>query len=207
MFISAKDYDNLKELQSGHISDAMEDMELPRTVLHGYTYLGPIKTRMVGTAFTVQQIPKHASANHADSLVTHAQVSKELASEGEVILIDAGGCTDTGTWGENHCMRSKPRGVSGAVINGATRDADEIKSLDFPVFCKGFSPVKSQWNLETLSHNQPINIDGIQIRPGDIVFGDATGIIIIPPEMKDPVISSALKVRDEEDKWKNTSTI
>ena len=66
---------------------------------------------------------------------------------------------------------------------------------------------QSQWNLETLSHNQPINIDGIQIRPGDIVFGDATGIIIIPPEMKDPVISSALKVRDEEDKWKNTSTI
>ena len=207
MPLSTKDYEHLKELQSGHISDAMEGMALPRTVLHGYTYLGPTGTRMAGTAFTVQQIPKHASANHADALVTHAQVSRELASEGEIILIDAAGRTDTGTWGENHCNRAKPRGVSGVVINGATRDADEIKLLNFPVFCKGFSPIKSQWDLETLSHNQPINLDGVQIRPGDIIFGDTTGILVIPPEMKDPIISTALKIRDTEARWTNKSEI
>ena len=201
MPLSDTDRDALLELQSGHISDAMEGMELPRTVLHGYIYLGTPGARMVGTAFTVQQAPKHVTAAHGDPLVSHAEVSRELASEGEVVLIDAGGSTDTGTWGENHCMRARPRGVSGAVINGATRDAHEIKSLDFPVFCKGFSPVKSQWDLETLSHNQPINLDGVQIRPGDIVFGDETGIIIVPPELKDPIIRAAQKIRDTEAEW------
>ena len=201
MPLSYKDRDTFLGLQSGHISDAMEGMALPRTVLHGYRYLGTPGARMVGTAYTIQQLPKHVTAGHSDALVSHADVSRELASEGEVVLIDAGGRTDTGTWGENHCMRARPRGVAGAVINGATRDAHEIKALDFPVFCKGVSPVKSQWDLETLSHNQPINLDGVQIRPGDIVFGDETGIIIVPPEMKDKILDAAKAVHDKEVEW------
>ena len=85
--------------------------------------------------------------------------------------------------------------------NGATRDAHEIKSLDFPVFCKGVSPVKSQWDLETISHNQPINLDGVQIRAGDIVFGDETGIIIVPPEMQNQILDAAQRVREKEAEW------
>tara|TARA_A100001037_G_C15090823_1_gene608978 strand:- start:267 stop:890 length:624 start_codon:yes stop_codon:yes gene_type:complete len=201
MPLSDNNRDAFLTLQSGHISDAMEEMELPRTVLHGYTYLGTPGARMVGIAYTVQQTPKHVTTGRLEALVSHADVSRELASEGEVILIDAGGRTDSGTWGENHCMRARPRGISGAVINGATRDAHEIKSLDFPVFCKGVSPVKSQWDLETISHNQPINLDGVQIRAGDIVFGDETGIIIVPPEMQNQILDAAQRVREKEAEW------
>ena len=198
MALSDSDRDSFMKLQSGHISDAMEGMGLPRTVLHGYTYLGTPGAKMVGTAFTVQQAPKHVTAGRMDPLVKHAQVSGELAAAGDVVVIDAGGRTDTGTWGENHCMRGGARGVAGAVINGATRDAHEIRGLDFPVFCQGFSPVKSQWDLETVSLRTPVTIGGVQIRQGDIVFGDETGIIIVPPEMKDEIIAAAMAIHDKE---------
>jgi 4-hydroxy-4-methyl-2-oxoglutarate aldolase len=198
MALSDKQRDVFLTLQSGHISDAMEGLSLPRTVLHGFTYLGKPGAKMVGTAFTVRQAPKHATASRTESLVSHAKVSGELASAGEVVVIDAGGRTDTGTWGENHCMRAGARNVAGAVINGATRDAHEIRGLDFPVFCQGFSPVKSLWDLETVGLRDPVTICNVQIRQGDIVFGDETGIIIVPPEQKDVILENALRIHDQE---------
>ncbi len=201
MSFSDKDREAFLMLQSGHISDAMEGLGLPRTVLHGYIYLGTPGAKMVGPAFTLRQAPKNPTASHTDSLVSHAKVSKELAAPGEVVVIDAGGRTDAGTWGENHCMRAGSRGVAGAVINGATRDAHEIRSLDFPVFCRGFSPVKSLWDLETVSMREPVTLGTVQIRQGDIVFGDETGIIVIPPEKKDLILEHARRVYDEEAEW------
>lgn len=198
MALSDADRDAFMTLQSGHISDAMEGMGLPRTVLHGFTYLGTPGAKMVGTAFTVRQAPKHVTEKRTTSLVKHAQVSGELAEPGDVVVVDAGGRTDTGTWGENHCMRAGARGVSGAVINGATRDAHEIRGLDFPVFCRGFSPVKSLWDLETVGLREPVTIAGVQVRQGDIVFADETGIIVVPPEMKDDIIAAAMKIHDQE---------
>lgn len=198
MPLSEKNHRIILGLQSGHISDAMEGIGLTGSVLHGYTYLGLPGGRMAGSAYTVRQAPKHVTAKKNDSLVSHAKASGGLASSGEVIIVDAGGCVESGTWGENHCIRARPNGVQGAIINGATRDAHEIKSLDFPVFCKGFSPIKSRWGLETISHNETLNMDGVQVRSGDIVFGDETGIIIIPPELIEKILISAQKIRDEE---------
>jgi 4-hydroxy-4-methyl-2-oxoglutarate aldolase len=198
MSLSDKDRRAFLGLQSGHISDAMEGMALPRTVLHGFTYLGKPGGKMVGTAFTVRQAPKHVSASRTDALVSHAKVSGELAAAGEVVVIDAGGRTDTGTWGENHCMRAGARGVAGAVVNGATRDAHEIRGLDFPVFCMGFSPVKSLWDLETVGLRQPVTICGVQIRQGDIIFGDETGIIVVPMDRKDEILERATQIHDQE---------
>jgi regulator of RNase E activity RraA len=198
MALSDKDRAAFLMLQSGHISDAMEGLSLPRTVLHGFTYLGKPGAKLVGTAFTVRQAPKHATAARTDALVSHAKVSGELASAGDIVVIDAGGRIDTGTWGENHCMRAGARDVAGAVINGATRDAHEIRALDFPVFCQGFSPVKSLWDLETVGLKEPVTICSVQIRQGDIVFGDETGIIIVPPEQKDVILEHAKRIHDQE---------
>jgi 4-hydroxy-4-methyl-2-oxoglutarate aldolase len=198
MALSDKQRERFLGLQTGHVSDAMAGMELYSSVLHGMRYLGTPGGRMVGTAYTVRQAPKHVTSPRQKGMVSHAKVSGELASEGEVIVVDAGGRTDTGTWGENHCMRAKPRGVAGAVINGATRDGYELTRVGFPVFCMGVSPVKSQWDLETVGHNEPVVIAGVQVRPGDILFGDETGIILVPPELADKVLDAAQKIHDQE---------
>ena len=90
--------------------------------------------------------------------------------------------------------------MAGLVIDGSIRDVEAIRKMGFPVFCRGFSPVKSQWDLETLSLNQPVMIGGIQVRPGDILFGDETGILVVPPERKQEVLSKATEILAGEEK-------
>lgn len=138
MALSDKDHETFLGLQSGHISDAMEGMGLTRSVLHGYTYLGTPGGRMVGTAYTVRQAPKHATASRTDPLVSHAKVSGGLASSGEVIVVDAGGAVDSGTWGENHCMRAKPNGVRGPSSMVPRVMPTKLNRSTFPSFAKGF---------------------------------------------------------------------
>lgn len=58
--------------------------------------------------------------------------------------------------------------------------------------------MKSLWDLETVGHNEPLSLGGVQVRAGDIVFGDETGIIIVPPELMEKILAASQKIRDEE---------
>ena len=194
---SLRDY---KNLSSGNICDAMELLGLRRSVIHGFTFVAPPGSIVVGPALTVRQIPKHGSAQKTTTLVRHVEVSKNLAQEGDVVVIDVGGIRDVCSWGEIHSLRCQKRGVAGLVIDGCIRDVEAIRKMGFPVFCRGFSPVKSHWDLETLSLNQPVMIGGIQVRPGDILFGDETGILVIPPERRMEVLSRAREILADEEK-------
>ena len=191
---------DFKTLSSGNICDAMESLGLRRSVIHGFTFIAPPESIMVGPALTVRQIPKHGSAQKTTKLVRHDEISRQIAQEGDVVVIDVGGIRDVCSWGEIHSLRCQKRGVAGLVIDGSIRDVEAIRKMGFPVFCRGFSPVKSQWDLETLSLNQPVIIGGIQVRPGDILFGDETGILVIPPDRGQEVLSKARQIRDGEEK-------
>ncbi len=195
--IRMRDY---KTLASGNISDAMELLGLRRSVIHGFTFIAPPGTILVGPAITVHQIPKHASASKSAKLTRHQELSNQLAKPWEVIVIDVGGIRDLCSWGEIHSAKCQARGVGGLVINGCVRDVDAIRKIGFPVFCIGFSPVKSLWDLQTLSINEPVVIGGVQVKPGDILFGDETGIMVIPPEREEEILRIAKEIRDEEEK-------
>lgn len=185
-------------LISGNVSDAMERLGLRRAVLHGYQRLAPQGIRMVGTAFTLKQQWKHSSDPRDVSLVRHGEVSRELAQPGDIVVIDTGGINTVATWGENHSMRCLSRGVTGMLTNGATRDADEIRSLGFPIFCRGFSPIKSMWDLKTVAMNESVMLDDVQIRPRDIVFADESGIVIVPADRADEIAGVAQEIRRKE---------
>jgi len=117
-----------------------------------------------------------------------------------VIVIDVGGIREVCSWGEIHSLKCQMRGVAGLIIDGCVRDVEGIRKIGFPVFCLGFSPVKSLWDLETLSFNEPVVIGGVQVRPGDILFGDETSIVVIPAEPEQDVLLKAREIRDEEEK-------
>lgn len=199
MDLSKAQIDEFKDMLSGHVSDAMEFLGLPRTVAHGYKLIGAGNTVVVGPAFTVQQVPKHASYAHDEPAVRHKEVSGELAGEGKVIIIDIGGRTDVCSWGEFHSFSCMTRGVAGTIVNGSTRDSNAIRELGYPVFCRGFSPIKSRWNLETVGIEVPVNIGDVQVRPNDLVFADETGIVIVPKEHISAVLERAKEIRD----WEN----
>jgi regulator of RNase E activity RraA len=96
-------------------------------------------------------------------------------------------------WGELLSTAARAHGAVGVVLDGLTRDAAKIMDLDFSVFAAGFSPLDSKGRLETVSHGQPIRIGDCVVRPGDLVFGDVDGVVVVPQELADEALKRALE--------------
>jgi regulator of RNase E activity RraA len=190
----------LEALNSGQLSDAMEALNLRRSVVTGFMMLAAPGSKIVGTAVTLRQIPKNASEDREARLTRHQDLSRKIAQKGEVVVVDNGGRLDTATWGEFHTYACKQNGVAGAIIDGATRDGPEIRSSGFPTLVRGLTPVASKWDLKTASINEPVMLGLVQVNPGDIVFADETGILVIPADKKDLVLSKATEIRADEDR-------
>lgn len=181
-----------RTLSSGQVSDAMDALNLPRNVATGLAPLSEGALPLVGHAFTLQQV--RVANGASPGVARHPEVAKELAAEGEVIVIDVGGWTDVCTWGFAHSMRAAVRGVAGVVIDGAVRDGGEIRDSGFPLFCRGRSPVKSTGNLMTTTIGEPVSLGGALVRRGDLVFADADGLVCVPAEQEQTVLLKALEV-------------
>jgi 4-hydroxy-4-methyl-2-oxoglutarate aldolase len=185
-------------LPTGCVSDAMEELEMPRGVLVGFQLVGDPDTVICGPAFTVKQGRKPAGTDRHEQLMRHGEVSRSLAPKGSVVVVDVEGIRDVAAWGEAHSYRCLKRGVAGLIMNGAIRDARSIEKSGFPAFCKGYSPVKSQWDLATESIGEPLTIDGVGIRTGDIVVADINGVIIVPSGQADSVFKRAQEIHGRE---------
>jgi len=113
-------------------------------------------------------------------------------------MIDNGG-QQVSTWGGIASFAAQKRGVAGLVVDGGVRDLDEIREFNFPVFSRYVVPTSGKGRVKILSMNTVIKIDGIRVRPGDIIVGDGTGIVCIPIEIAEEVLNKAKKM-DEQDK-------
>jgi len=196
----------VKHLGTGPISDAMEQLGMPRKVITGLTLVSndPL-CAFVGPAYTVRQANKSRATPHDVDLTRQRVASSQLASPGEVIVIDVSGRLDFGTWGENQAMMAQSRGIVGLVVHGAVRDKEWIRRIGFPVVCRGFSPVSSKWELETVAMNERVVIDGVTIEPGDIIYADADGCIVIPRADYEQVFDRALAIHQKEENQRNAA--
>ena len=181
MAIAQTQITRLSAAGTSGVSDAMERLGLPRTAITGFSLSTPDAPAVVGTAFTVRQVPKHFPATHGERLVRHGEVSAELSQPGDFVVIDAGGRLDIAGWGGNHTRRCQDRGISAVLVNGATRDIAEIRRIGLPLFHLGLSPVASRWDQETAEIGGAVVVGGVQIRAGDVLVGDADGLILIAP--------------------------
>ena len=191
-------------LASGQISDAMEMLGLRRSIVTGLMMLAAPGAKVVGTAVTVRQVPKNADEDRAAKLTRHQEVTRKIAGKGDVVVIDNGGRVDVATWGEFHCYACKQSGVAGAVIDGATRDASDVRTSGLPTFVRGISPVKSQWDLKTAAINEPVMLGSVRVEPGDIIFADETAVVVIPLAKKEIVLAKANEIRKTEDATRAT---
>ena len=131
-----------------------------------------------------------------DNLAVHRLV--EQAPEGSVLVVDAGGRTDCGHFGELAAMDAEFRELQGLVIDGAIRDGGALAMLGFPVFHGGFAPagcVKER----VLSVNEPVTIGGVEIAPGDYVVADSDAILVVAAADWPAVDAAAQAIRDAED--------
>lgn len=128
----------------------------------------------------------------------------DTLQDGAVLVATTNGDHGSALWGELLSTAARARGAVGAVIDGLTRDAARIMAMDFPVFAAGFSPLDSKGRLDGVTHNQPIRVGACVVRPGDWVFGDVDGVVVVPVELADAAFARALekvsgenRVRDE----------
>jgi regulator of RNase E activity RraA len=177
----------LAEARTAGISDAMEAMGFRRAVIVGFRCTSGDRP-VIGTAFTIRQVPKHSPATAEQRLSRHGEVSRGLAQEGDFVILDAGGRTDIAGWGGHHSARCHSRGVSGVLVNGSIRDVAEIRDMGFAAFHLGTSPISSKWDQETAEFNGSVTVGGVHIKAGDVVVGDEDGLVVISADQLDAVL-------------------
>jgi RraA family protein len=126
--------------------------------------------KICGPACTVKVFP-------GDNLMVHK--SLDVAEPGDVIIVDAGGSHMNAVLGDLVCTKAKHRGVQGFVIDGLIRDLPTIKSLDFPVFGRGTTPI-GPLHRGPGEINYAICCGGVVVNPGDLIIGDAMGVVVVP---------------------------
>jgi 4-hydroxy-4-methyl-2-oxoglutarate aldolase len=117
---------------------------------------------------------------------------------GDVLVATTHGDRGSALWGELLSTATRAHGGAGVVLDGLTRDAAKILAMDFPVFASGFTPLDSKGRLDGIAHGVPVRIGDAVVHPGDYVFGDIDGVVVVPQRLADQAFPRAMdKVRGE----------
>ena len=148
------------------------------------------ETKVVGTAYPVISPPR-------DNLWLHRAIV--AASPEDVLVVSVGGYYDCGYWGEIMSVAAQSRNLAGLVIDGCVRDYWSLKEVGFPIFCRGRcikGTGKDPQGRGALG--TPVLIGDVVVRRGDIVLGDADGVVVVGPESAETTLASATQRRDHE---------
>jgi len=148
------------------------------------------KGYLIGSALTVKCRP-------GDNLMIHKALT--MAQKGDVIVVDAGGDLTNALFGEIMTATAVAIGVAGIVLNGAVRDAEEIGQGEFPLYAAGVTH-RGPYKDGPGEINVPIAIDGMVIQPGDLMLGDADGLLCVPYDSLQSVLEATLQKMDAEKK-------
>ncbi|WP_316801845.1 RraA family protein [Pedobacter nototheniae] len=150
--------------------------------------------KLVGRAMTVLMIDVYGPQKQPFGKLTEAL---DQLKEGE-IYVATGGNMRCAYWGEILTATAKKRGAVGAVINGYYRDSEKVMEQHWPVFSRGRFAQDSGVRTQVVDYNCEIEIEKVRIKPGDLIFGDLDGILVIPAQFEKEVVTKALiKARGE----------
>lgn len=186
--------DAFQGLGTSTIGNVLDDLQIAGIIQN----IKPICPgfHFVGCAVTVKEVTG-VLGTYTNADFKLGQVI-DSAQAGDVIVIDNAG-QQVSTWGGIAALAAKLRGIAGLVVDGGVRDLDEIREFDFPVFSRYVVPTSGKGRVKLLSMNTVVKIDGVRVRPGDILVGDGTGIVCVPIEAAEKVAKTARRF-DQQDK-------
>lgn len=109
------------------------------------------------------------------------------------VYVAATGASPAAAWGELLTATARTRGAVGAVIDGHHRDTPAVLEQNWPVFSRGSYALDSRPRSAVVDYRVPIEIGGVAVRPGDLIFGDIDGVVVIPHELETEVLERALE--------------
>jgi len=175
----------LKRVSTANISDAMHRSGH----MEGIRAVSGTGERVAGRAVTVRTYP-------GDWAKTVEAI--DVAEKGDIIVIDSGG-TGKAVWGELASWSCKRKGISAVVIDGTTRDLEDIRKMGFPVFAREVKPTAGE-PKGFGEINVPIKCGSVPVKPGDYIVGDLDGVVVIPKEKAVEIANRALDVFEKENR-------
>ncbi|MCC7175756.1 MAG: RraA family protein [Bryobacterales bacterium] len=175
-------------LYTGAISDILDKNGYRNQVLPYYITPFTKANRVAGVAFTGQGYPC-ADVAHDDTQ-TRLKILDSI-KPGTVSVWSTGGSMDCAHWGEIMSTAVWQRGCTGAVVDGGVRDVDFVNAMNYPVFAKFKCSASSVGRWDITECQVTIKIGATVIHPGDFVFGDIDGVVIIPKDMTMDVLVAA----------------
>jgi 4-hydroxy-4-methyl-2-oxoglutarate aldolase len=159
----------LERLGGFSVSQISDALGFSHLVEAGFRPLDPM-FRICGRALTVLCEPDDNLA------VLHAL---DEAQKGDALVISCSAQGGTAVWGELLSLAAQSRGLAGTIVDGAVRDVLEIKAMGYPVFSR-YTNARRARKEKSGEHNIPVRCGSIVVRPGEIVFADANGILAVP---------------------------
>ena len=191
------DLEALKEvLYSGILCDVLDQKGYRNQALSNAIAGLNDDTVIFGPAFT--SIGTEVYSMPPDPLTAQCKVVDQL-SEGEIYVLVTRGNYNCAVFGELFATAVQKRKGEGVLLDAYARDLRALRKMNFPVFFRGRNPKTSKGRCEINECQIPVIIDGVTIRPGDYIFGDIDGVVVIPKEIVDEVVEAALKTIKKED--------
>jgi 4-hydroxy-4-methyl-2-oxoglutarate aldolase len=183
------------KLYTGAIADMLDKAGHRKQVLPRYVTPFTNANRVAGPAFTGQGYPCASTAN--DDTQTRLDMLDSI-KPGTVSVWATGGSLECAHWGEIMSTAARERGCTGAVIDGGVRDLDFINAMNYPVFATFRCSASSVGRWDIKEYQIPIKIGETVIHPGDFVFGDIDGVVVVPKDLTLSILDAAEALYERE---------
>jgi len=180
-----KNVERAAKLDTTSLSDALDRLGIAGQCL-GIKPLDP-RFRLTGRAFTILYGPGGSPPGTVGDYIDDVPV-------GGVVVLDNGGRENATVWGDILTWVSNRRGIAGTVIDGACRDTHLSRELGYPIYSRSYSMRTGKDRVQVEAMNVVVNIGDARVAPGDLLRGDADGVLVIPREHEEAVLAAAEEI-------------
>jgi len=187
-----------EKLYAAVIADACDQQGFPNQGMdHRIRLMTDSAVKVAGRAMTILTVDIYE--------ITDDPYGREIEAidnvkVNDIVVVCTNYSVRAGFWGQILSTAARARGAKGAVLDGLTRDVEKIKQMGFPVFACGRSGLDSKGRMTVVNYNCPVVCGGVLVRPGEIVFGDSDGVVVIPREREKEILEASFAKVEKENR-------
>lgn len=188
------DLSTLSALNAAVLSDTLDSLGLMQQAMKPFMRPLDDALQLFGRARTGLYMPVYAQPAAGENPYEVEIALVDDLQPGDVVVLACDGPSERiAPWGELLSTACVARGAAGCVTDGLVRDVRQIREMRFPVFCGGIGPLDTKGRARMMERDVPVQCGGVAVHPGELVFGDVDGVVVIPREAEAEVVHRALE--------------